>query len=156
VLRKADRRADLVTDPYRRRHRRWSRFRGEPAPDPADKGASFTHGGGDEQKRPEDRRDEAQPLRRSTASKAPSLRGCQTAGKRRRAPATRLDDELDSKHAIMREWFDGDGSWPSEMFDREENGREPPYGPALDLGTGSGIWGVQLAKREALQANGAE
>jgi hypothetical protein len=41
----------------------------------------------------------------------------------------------------MREWFDGDGSWPSEMFDREENGREPPYGPALDLGTGSGIWG---------------
>ena len=35
----------------------------------------------------------------------------------------------------------------SELFDREENGREPPYGPALDLGTGSGIWGVQLAKR---------
>ena len=33
------------------------------------------------------------------------------------------------------------------MFDREESGREPPYGPALDLGTGSGIWGVQLAKR---------
>jgi SAM-dependent methyltransferase len=35
----------------------------------------------------------------------------------------------------------------SELFDREENGRDPPYGPALDLGTGSGIWGVQLAKR---------
>lgn len=35
----------------------------------------------------------------------------------------------------------------SEMFDREESGREPPYGPALDLGTGSGIWGVHLAKR---------
>ena len=35
----------------------------------------------------------------------------------------------------------------SEMFDREESGREPPYGPVLDLGTGSGIWGVQLAKR---------
>ena len=35
----------------------------------------------------------------------------------------------------------------SELFDREESGREPPYGPALDLGTGSGIWGVQLAKR---------
>ena len=33
------------------------------------------------------------------------------------------------------------------MSDREESGREPPYGPALDLGTGSGIWGVQLAKR---------
>ena len=35
----------------------------------------------------------------------------------------------------------------SELFDREEKGREPPYGPALDLGTGSGIWGIQLAKR---------
>ncbi len=35
----------------------------------------------------------------------------------------------------------------SELFDREENGRESPYGPALDLGTGSGIWGIQLAKR---------
>jgi len=30
---------------------------------------------------------------------------------------------------------------------REEDGREPPYGRALDLGTGSGVWGVQLAKR---------
>ena len=35
----------------------------------------------------------------------------------------------------------------SELFDREEKGREPPYGPALDLGTGSGIWGIELAKR---------
>jgi SAM-dependent methyltransferase len=35
----------------------------------------------------------------------------------------------------------------SELFDREETGREPPYGAALDLGTGSGIWGIQLAKR---------
>jgi SAM-dependent methyltransferase len=35
----------------------------------------------------------------------------------------------------------------SELFDREEQGREPPYGLALDLGTGSGIWGIQLAKR---------
>ena len=35
----------------------------------------------------------------------------------------------------------------SEIFDREESGREPPYGPALDIGTGSGIWGVELAKR---------
>lgn len=33
------------------------------------------------------------------------------------------------------------------MFDCEKNGRDPPYGPALDLDTGSGIWGVQLAKR---------
>ena len=35
----------------------------------------------------------------------------------------------------------------SALFDQEEAGREPPYGRALDLGTGSGIWGVQLAKR---------
>jgi cyclopropane fatty-acyl-phospholipid synthase-like methyltransferase len=35
----------------------------------------------------------------------------------------------------------------SELFDREEAGREPPYGPALDLGCGSGVWGVPLAKR---------
>ena len=35
----------------------------------------------------------------------------------------------------------------SELIDREEQGREAPYGPALDLGTGSGVWGIQLAKR---------
>ncbi len=34
-----------------------------------------------------------------------------------------------------------------ELFEREESGREPPYGPALDLGCGSGVWGVPLAKR---------
>lgn len=34
----------------------------------------------------------------------------------------------------------------SELFAGEEDGR-PPYGPALDVGTGSGIWGIQLAKR---------
>lgn len=34
-----------------------------------------------------------------------------------------------------------------ELVAREEVGREPPYGPALDLGTGSGVWGVQLARR---------
>jgi SAM-dependent methyltransferase len=34
-----------------------------------------------------------------------------------------------------------------ELFAREEQNREPPYGPALDLGTGSGIWGIELAKR---------
>ncbi|MDP8962346.1 MAG: class I SAM-dependent methyltransferase [Actinomycetota bacterium] len=35
----------------------------------------------------------------------------------------------------------------AELFAREEQGREPPYGPALDLGCGSGVWGVQLARR---------
>jgi SAM-dependent methyltransferase len=33
------------------------------------------------------------------------------------------------------------------LFDREKEGREPPYGPVLDLGCGSGIWAVELAKR---------
>jgi SAM-dependent methyltransferase len=35
----------------------------------------------------------------------------------------------------------------AELIAREESGREPPFGLALDLGTGSGIWGLQLAKR---------
>ena len=30
---------------------------------------------------------------------------------------------------------------------REEEGREAPYGTALDIGTGSAVWGAQLAKR---------
>ena len=34
-----------------------------------------------------------------------------------------------------------------ELIDREESGRSAPFGAALDLGTGSGIWGVELAKR---------
>ncbi len=34
-----------------------------------------------------------------------------------------------------------------ELMEREESGRTPPFGPALDLGTGSGIWGIQLARR---------
>ena len=33
------------------------------------------------------------------------------------------------------------------LFDREQEGREPPYGKALDLGCGSGIWSVNLAQR---------
>jgi ubiquinone/menaquinone biosynthesis C-methylase UbiE len=49
-------------------------------------------------------------------------------------------------------WEDAEAHPPfvekiAELFDREESGREPPYGAALDIGTGSGIWGVQLAKR---------
>ncbi len=49
-------------------------------------------------------------------------------------------------------WEDAERDQPfvdtfSELLAREETGREPPYGRALDLGTGSGIWAVQLAKR---------
>jgi SAM-dependent methyltransferase len=35
----------------------------------------------------------------------------------------------------------------TELFEREESGREPPYGRALDLGCGSAVWGVKLAER---------
>jgi SAM-dependent methyltransferase len=35
----------------------------------------------------------------------------------------------------------------SALFDREEDGHRPPYGPVLDLGCGSGIWAVKLAER---------
>ena len=34
-----------------------------------------------------------------------------------------------------------------ELVAREEDGYGPPYGSALDLGTGSGVWAVELAKR---------
>jgi SAM-dependent methyltransferase len=33
------------------------------------------------------------------------------------------------------------------LLAREEAGREPPYGAALDLGCGTGRWSVQLARR---------
>ncbi|AZT85513.1 class I SAM-dependent methyltransferase [Marinobacter sp. NP-4(2019)] len=35
----------------------------------------------------------------------------------------------------------------SSLLELEEQGREPPYGRALDIGTGSAIWGIELAKR---------
>jgi cyclopropane fatty-acyl-phospholipid synthase-like methyltransferase len=34
-----------------------------------------------------------------------------------------------------------------DLVAREENGSGPPYGHALDLGTGSAVWGVRLARR---------
>jgi SAM-dependent methyltransferase len=35
----------------------------------------------------------------------------------------------------------------TELLTLDENGREPPYGPALDVGCGSAVWGVKLAER---------
>lgn len=35
----------------------------------------------------------------------------------------------------------------SMLFDREESGLQSPYGRALDLGCGTGIWSVELASR---------
>ena len=41
------------------------------------------------------------------------------------------------------------------MFDREESERQPPYGPALDLGCGTGMQAVELARR-GWQVTGVE
>jgi cyclopropane fatty-acyl-phospholipid synthase-like methyltransferase len=34
-----------------------------------------------------------------------------------------------------------------DLVAREEADREPPYGTALDIGTGSAVWGLRLAQR---------
>lgn len=35
----------------------------------------------------------------------------------------------------------------TQLFEQEERDCERPFGRALDIGTGSGIWGIELAKR---------
>src|ERR1044072_5292042 len=42
-----------------------------------------------------------------------------------------------------------------ELVARDEDGRNPPYGPALDIGTGSAVWGIRLAER-GWQGTGGE
>jgi SAM-dependent methyltransferase len=49
-------------------------------------------------------------------------------------------------------WEEGATDGPAakqiaRLFEREERERQQPYGPALDLGCGSGIWSVILAQR---------
>ncbi len=47
-------------------------------------------------------------------------------------------------------WEDTDTEFSrslAALLEREEQGRTPPYGRALDIGTGSAIWGIELAKR---------
>ena len=49
-------------------------------------------------------------------------------------------------------WEDALGDPPfvetiTSLFEREEGGSDPPFGRALDIGTGSGVWGIELAKR---------
>ncbi|QSX41816.1 class I SAM-dependent methyltransferase [Shewanella cyperi] len=47
-------------------------------------------------------------------------------------------------------WEDTDQEFSqslASLLEREEEGRAPPYGRALDVGSGSAIWGIELAKR---------
>jgi SAM-dependent methyltransferase len=49
-------------------------------------------------------------------------------------------------------WEDAEDQAPfvekiDALFEEEEQGRSAPFGPALDLGCGSGIWGLRLAER---------
>ena len=48
-------------------------------------------------------------------------------------------------------WEDAERHTPfvekiTEMFEREESSRSTPFGKALDIGCGSGVWGINLAK----------
>lgn len=49
-------------------------------------------------------------------------------------------------------WEDAERHTPfvekiTELFAREESGRAAPFGKALDIGCGNGVWGINLAKR---------
>ena len=35
----------------------------------------------------------------------------------------------------------------TKIFEKEESGKNTPYGKALDIGCGSGVWSINLAKR---------
>ena len=67
-----------------------------------------------------------------------------------------LEEELVNYQLAYRigfhPWEDAQGHAPfvekfAELLDDEERGRDAPYGAALDLGTGSGVWAIQLARR---------
>lgn len=45
-----------------------------------------------------------------------------------------------AKHGPMREMT-------ASLLDREQAGHEPPFGSALDLGCGGGLWSIELARR---------
>jgi|SRR5687767_3680055 len=49
-------------------------------------------------------------------------------------------------------WEDAEKHQPfvekiNQIFEREESGKTPPFGKALDIGCGVGVWGINLAKR---------
>lgn len=49
-------------------------------------------------------------------------------------------------------WEDAERHHPfvkkiTKIFEREESGKTVPYGKALDIGCGNGVWGINLAKR---------